>query len=211
LSTLRAGFLQCASQLAQLIFEKVDEEAIDEGADALVMKFLKERLPTTPAPVKRPTALSAAAARDAASPDEVDSRAGILEHSAVRLVNPLNLRLTLQAMTNDGEAVEGGVAVVTCSAKNSMRFLQRAPETVQFPARYAPAVEALIAAHPSPIVVGDLPVLVDEQGNLMPASQVDLQCPVVEDSDSEQEEEVVATLAEILDALEAIGAIEVVA
>jgi len=207
----RGRFLQLASELSQSIFGMLDEGVLDDAADALALKFLKERLPalSSAAPDSSPAAGAAGSADGPPSAHPHEESGGVVANSAVRLVNPLATRITLQDTTDDGEAVEGGVAVVTCAAQNSKRFLFKAPETVQFPASFAPAIEALLAAHPSAVLVGDLPVLVDEEGTILPASQACLGEGSV-DSD-EDEPSILDTLADIIEALEAIHAVEIVA
>ncbi len=209
----RASFLHCASTLAQGVFEMLDTAAIDDGADALALKFLKERLPALNSKQAGESAKlessAAAASGQPATHHEAESNP-VTAVSAVRLVNPSATRITLQAATDDGEQVEGGVAVVTCSAQNSKRFLQKPPETVQFPATFAPAVEALIAAHPASVIVGDLPVLVDEEGTMVPAAQASHDM-AEEHSDDEADADPVDILADIIEPLESIGAVEVVA
>ena len=206
----RSRFLTCATTLVESVFRMVDEAALDDAADALALKFLKERLPTLAASHAN-ASTGMAASSSAAGPPAVSDSQMIQATSAIRLVNPLATRITLQDTTDDGERVEGGVAVVTCSAQNSKRFLHKAPETVQFPASFAPAIEALLAAHPAAVLIGDLPVLVDDDGSMLPASQADAGEELqAEDSDDEQPG-ILETLCDVVDALVAINAVEVVA
>ena len=142
----RASMHKALEELLSIVSGELSPAVADAAADAMGARFLKERLP--PAGGLHP--------RESVPVVSFDSK--------LKWVSPTAARIELGE--HDGEPV----ATVTCSARNSLRFLQRAPLKVVFPISFAPAVDALTEAHPQPVQVGKLPI-VDEDDDVVEVSE----------------------------------------